>query len=961
MSPRIVELSGKSVRLSWRPPTSVRTNIGRTCPVLHDEWLTLQDDERESVYLESLDVEFVELQTCVCGCPACVRGVAQGQGGPCHRNNCVDSQANSAMGCWQTIYKGSKHCCKVQLAHPNALQYFRLVVGASIPPAGKRGYMRAQHRNMRSISSHLPGDIEIASEASSLSISDADGLCETCTSSNANLDLETAQPVKSRAIGIGSTSLPIRLFASTAVFVPSRPPRVTLHGIGTGIVLTWSPVTCLSGAEVLSYALEHFSRPLVNRASPPTQVILGEVEKAVVTVGTRCWYAPSSLQPCRVHSFRLRLLHEDGHSVAGQWVSHLSTPRPPCCVLDGANSLLLSLPCPANTSKHRNNSEAREMDAEVEGEYVREGDKSMLPVVWYRLEGLLDGQRWGLLYSGPRNVVRVENLRINSLFTFRVWVEVDMTELRRQALGKLETLNLPSCASLCDPSCGHERGDNKSLSISASDIKVVRSTSLSSLGIIHPALHKNGPYPRSASHSPVRDNRSISTNLDTKYWRKEGFTVKDAACTTEGGYYMEQLPPGHQDSPEPIPLVSLSGQAVLATTPSPPHFMVSVLGGRQKARTIWWSHHSSTPEQGVSTQCPSTANMFPTGNNKGDPEEEGELGGIIEGKECSMSRENMELAQALPTVYPQYTLEMYDPLTQSMQAVYTGRKPWTELSETVRGLKVQPSTAYQLQLSCAATPDQAMASALGYVLTAPPSLMLEPELNTEIKTNSELGTPGMTERSPGSGVVLRAFWGQGIDTSLLGSREPPPCFSYILEMAESIEIGPPGQGAGGGTWAGDRYCDVLAAAFSRSGEARTGTEEMPGVPAVAGGVVREDSLGGISWALGSSAFKGGGASEFRVVWKGDSAQAEASTPELPPGMRFAFRICIESNLGIAVSAVTVYQTAPVVPPAPKDLLATVTAHETGVGRTRLCVRLSWSPEDPTHGRNITSSYAVQVR
>lgn len=162
-------------------------------------------------------------------------------------------------------------------------------------------------------------------------------------------------------------------FASTSVFVDSRPPTVSIHGIGTALVLTWPPLARLSGLEKVSYMLEqwsggtgdsnHFSEHARNegqhrqqqsfrhygrRNKSCSQSITSQPSqtdnKEVFSVGTRCWFVPASLRKNKRYWYRLRLIHEGGTSLGGAWASHFTSLAPPRCIDVDTRSLSLSLP-----------------------------------------------------------------------------------------------------------------------------------------------------------------------------------------------------------------------------------------------------------------------------------------------------------------------------------------------------------------------------------------------------------------------------------------------------------------------------------------------------------------------------------------------------------------------------------------------------------------------------------------
>eukprot|EP00752_Nemacystus_decipiens_P012770 g11309.t1 len=263
------------------------------------------------------------------------------------------------------------------------------------------------------------------------------------------------------------------------------------------------------------------------------------------------------------------------------------------------------------------------------------------------------------------------------------------------------------------------------------------------------------------------------------------------------------------------------------------------------------------------------------------------------------------------------------------------------------------------------------------VVTAPPAPILEPGPTTEEKNEaSSEATAGK-----GSGVVgaitLKAVWNAGMDTSFLPAGVDPPPVWFALEMAQASEAGPPTHGAGGtatkvarnpvsiqnGSLAFSTPSARSAAAAGSSSPTKStrsfgNAQEIP---------VRKDIGSGQCWTLGSSSWgkpktRGEG---FRVVWTGEEPRAEgglmeAFTPPLPPGMRFAIRVRVECRFGVAVSAATVYQTAVVAPLPPKGLRAILATHESRAGNTSRCVRLLWDPFQPGHGKNVVTSFTVQI-
>ena len=296
-------------------------------------------------------------------------------------------------------------------------------------------------------------------------------------------------------------------FASDPVFVESCPPAAALHGIGTAIVLTWPPLEVMSGLERVGYIIEQWSHE-ASATSPSTAcatvntVAIGENgnrrrsesrsqrwnqtdplgrrrgqsrhrhrhdftppkqadSKEVFSVGTRCWFVPTSLQSGRRYWYRLRLVYEGGKSIGGPWVSHATSLAPPRCIDVGARALVLSLPraigerhggedsgqqavpvpdgnsqdeglkvssnlksslvhspsCPTEEREGQlgDRETGRIVGVTNQHPSVRDGQEAGLqkrgtepPVVWYTLEGLETDSRWTVLYQGPNANVIVE-------------------------------------------------------------------------------------------------------------------------------------------------------------------------------------------------------------------------------------------------------------------------------------------------------------------------------------------------------------------------------------------------------------------------------------------------------------------------------------------------------------------------------------------------------------------------
>lgn len=298
----------------------------------------------------------------------------------------------------------------------------------------------------------------------------------------------------------------VQWFASDSVFVESCPPAVVLHGIGTALVLTWPPLEIFSGLERVAYIIEQWSHeasaisssttagattdtvaiggdgygrrpesrsgrrnqtdPLGRRRRHPNHRHHHDVtppkqadSKEVFSVGTRCWFVPTSLQTRRRYWYRLRLVHEGGKSVGGPWVSHATSLAPPRCVDASARALVLSLPrvidekpggedagqqaapgsngegeelkalsdlqsslaqspsCPAEEGdgQLRDSETGRLVGFTNDQHSARDGQEedgqkrgTTPPVVWYTLEGLEIDSRWVVLYRGPNANIIIE-------------------------------------------------------------------------------------------------------------------------------------------------------------------------------------------------------------------------------------------------------------------------------------------------------------------------------------------------------------------------------------------------------------------------------------------------------------------------------------------------------------------------------------------------------------------------
>lgn len=266
-------------------------------------------------------------------------------------------------------------------------------------------------------------------------------------------------------------------------------------------------------------------------------------------------------------------------------------------------------------------------------------------------------------------------------------------------------------------------------------------------------------------------------------------------------------------------------------------------------------------------------------------------------------------ALRLPRQSPSFVLGILDREIGDMRAVYSGPRRWADLGRSaVRGIPLAPGTAYLVRLSARTALAYPKGSINGAVITAPPAPILEPVI-----TKGQ-GSAGAT--------MVKVLWKTTIDTRFIPPEECLPPFSVAVEMAHSWEATSPSRGAGGvirqtfraasgrAALTATQKCGALQKSTARTRTGLTGSDSV---------AVLKDSSGGQCWTLDSSSWDklGDAAGRFRVVWRGSSRDDEVFSPCMPPGMRFAFRIRVESPFGVAVSAVTVYQTAPIVPLPPK--------------------------------------------
>lgn len=431
--PSIVELSSNRVVLSWRATIgqcSIRTEVSEGSTD-SQEWANLEEVTRRhrlakpavrASAVEVFEVDHVELQTCR-GCPQCLHG----------GDNRVEAEEEGeehqfGLGCWRPVYQGPDCRCEVDLGQGNALHYFRLIVRARLPRPEHRGYLRPKHPSSLGFEAGTGraseklgrngGDVKFEALSSSnqtsphrcrrrrrgqqqqpgvgvASLSDSDEPTHPVgIGGYSREDGSSVHPGHGKETGgvtqgdepATTAGDQVQWFASDPVFVDSRPPPVTLHGIGTALVVTWPGVAGLSGAEEVSYILEQWSHAANCTIPSPTRAIEHgaaaaaadgathvpdqanaseytsrqrrrrrhhphhppppkHVEaKEVFSVGTRCWFMPTHLQTGKRYWYRLRLVHEGGKGVGGPWISHLTCVAPPRCVQVGFRGLVLALP-----------------------------------------------------------------------------------------------------------------------------------------------------------------------------------------------------------------------------------------------------------------------------------------------------------------------------------------------------------------------------------------------------------------------------------------------------------------------------------------------------------------------------------------------------------------------------------------------------------------------------------------
>lgn len=253
-----------------------------------------------------LEIDHVELQTCSCGCPQCIRGEEdppaqeRGPAAGCACARCFP--VAGGLGCWRSVYQGPDCRCQIKLQRGNALHHFRLLVRARRPPPERRGFRRPKQQDTPNAGLKHHGTAPYVGDSAgtfadnspqrlggrrgrrkrhsgvNLDGYDTDGsdppLALVCYDDVLPRDIcmggsaKCCMPGTTSALDdVYSPNSPVSWFSSASVFVDSRPPAIALHGIGTALVLTWPPLARFSGSENVSYILEQWSSVPVVAAS----------------------------------------------------------------------------------------------------------------------------------------------------------------------------------------------------------------------------------------------------------------------------------------------------------------------------------------------------------------------------------------------------------------------------------------------------------------------------------------------------------------------------------------------------------------------------------------------------------------------------------------------------------------------------------------------------------------------
>lgn len=137
-----------------------------------------------------------------------------------------------------------------------------------------------------------------------------------------------------------------------------------------------------------------------------------------------------------------------------------------------------------------------------------------------------------------------KGLQANTLATFRVGVNVDIQELKRQSLGPLASLELESPPSLrSDPTAPAAVDDVVTTTTPPANASFRRSGPPPS-NPVRPALRlktATTPTPFAAPASgPARETWIPASSPAVSQMKREGFAVHDVTATVEGGLYQER-------------------------------------------------------------------------------------------------------------------------------------------------------------------------------------------------------------------------------------------------------------------------------------------------------------------------------------------------------------------------------------------------------------------------------------
>ncbi|CAM9995358.1 unnamed protein product [Ectocarpus sp. 12 AP-2014] len=542
--------------------------------------------------------------------------------------------------------------------------------------------------------------------------------------------------------------------------------------------------------------------------------------------------------------------------------------------------------------------------------------------------------------------------------------------------------------------------------------------------VVRPALRLKSAAEAKNSMGHGASNRKTDLGRNRWQWspatspaaskmRREGFAFHDATATVGGGFYLER------------PLLSWgrlqchSGGAMweccaigagageggqcreysacveFATAPLAPRYAAFVVGESPQVK-LWWAEPKPDLESSTAPSAsvrPSSAPPFATpARHRGRHR----LAQAEISLDSSPGRHSTAVAvgessgvSPYAQQHPLFTVILLEPATDGDDAplrrrAYSGPRQWLGLgrypevfSASGAGVfaELAPSTAVAVGLCTKATDSQPESEVQAVVVTAPPAPVMEPIAVANDSAAAE------AEGEVFGAVTLKATWRTDIDQRYLPAGIDLPPLSIALEIAHVSEAGLSARGVGetaakgaqnGQHASSSRTAALATATATVDGRAvspsspntlrpSSGTRDIP---------VRTDAGFGQSWTLGSSSWgrSRSRAEDFEIVWKSEEGEkgkekgvVEAQIPPLPPGMRFLFRVRVECRFGVAVSASTVYETAPVVPLSPKGLRACLTTHESRAGNTSRCVRLLWDAFHPGHGKNVVTSFTVQAR